>query len=127
VTALYLLPPVLSTLLLAAHFLRQGNLLAVAGLLALLPLLAVRRRWVPGVARLTLWLGAVVWLYTLVRFTAFRLRLDEPWLRMVLILGGVAVFTALSSLVFSAPVLRAWYRMPADASPDPAGTAEAED
>lgn len=107
---LLLLPAVLSALVLAAHFLRTGNLLAVAGLLALVPLLFLRRRWVSRLAMVTLWLGTAVWLYTAARFTMERLRFGMPWLRMVLILGGVAAFTALSSLVFRTVRLREWYR-----------------
>ncbi len=109
VTVLLLLPPILSFLLLAAHFLRSANYLAVLGLLALIPLLALRRPWVALVARATLWLGTGVWLYTMAVFTAERLRLGEPYLRMVLILGGVALFTALSSLAFSSRRLRERY------------------
>ncbi len=120
---LLLLPAILSFLLLAAHFLRSGNYLAVLGLLALIPLLALRRPWVALVARATLWLGAGVWLYTGALFTVQRLRLGEPYLRMVLILGGVALFTALSSLVFSSTRLRRRYgggsevSVPAPAAP----------
>ncbi len=113
--ALYLLPAALSALILAAHFLRDGNFAAVVGLLALIPLLALRRRWVSVVARLTLWLGTGVWLYTLTRIALERTRLGEPWLRMALILGGVALFTALSALSFHVPRLRAWYGRPAPA------------
>jgi len=109
VTILLLLPVVLSILVLAAHFLREGNLFAVVGLLALVPALALRHRWVVLVARLTLWLGAGVWLYTIARFTAERIRFGQPYLRMVLILGGVAGLTALSSLVFGSTRLRARY------------------
>ncbi len=108
--ALLLLPPVLSVLVLAAHFLRTGDFLVVAALLALIPLLFVRARWVVRVAVGTLWLGSAVWVYTAARFTLERLRFGMPWLRMVLILGGVAAFTALSSLVFRTVRLREWYR-----------------
>lgn len=108
-TFLLLLPVALSTLLLAAHFLRTGNVLAVLAVLALLPLLAVRRRWVPAVARGVLLLGALVWLWTLARFTLERVAVGQPFLRMVAILGGVAAFTALSALVFGARRLRVRY------------------
>jgi len=107
--ALLLLPVVLSILVLAAHFLRAGNVLAIAGLLALLPLLALRRRWVAGVARYTLWLGTGIWVYTAIAIAADRIPLGQPWLRAALILGGVAILTLLSSLVFSARRARAFY------------------
>ncbi len=124
-TGLLLLPAILSYLLLAAHFLRSASYLAVLALLALIPLLALRRGWVRLVARATLWLGTGVWLFTLARFTAERLRLGEPYLRMMLILGGVALFTALSSLAFATRRLRARYEAAAAPPPD-TGTSTAE-
>ncbi|HET9982271.1 MAG TPA: hypothetical protein VFQ38_01735 [Longimicrobiales bacterium] len=108
-TFLLLLPVVLSALVLAAHFLRTGNVLALLAVLALLPLLAVRRRWVATVARVILLLGALVWLWTLARFTLERVAVGQPFLRMVAILGGVAAFTALSALVFRTGRLKARY------------------
>jgi len=127
VTALALLPVALSLLLLAAHFLRVGAYPAVAALLCLIPLLGLRRRWVPRVEQSVLWLGAAFWLYTILRFTAERLRFGQPWLRMALILGGVASFTALSSLVFRSNGLRAWYgRVAADGAVDGPPPAEPE-
>ncbi len=108
-TVLLLFPAILSFLLLAAHFLRSANYLAVLGLLALVPLLALRRPWVALLARATLWLGTGVWLYAGALFTVQRLRLGEPYLRLVLILGGVALFTALSSWAFSSRRLRERY------------------
>ena len=126
-TALYMLPAALSALLLAAHFLRTGSFLAVAALLAFVPLLAVRRRWVPVVVRLTLWLCAGIWLYTLARFALERARLGEPWLRLALILGGVAAFTALASLPTWSPRLRAWYHTEPSPPADPESSSPGPD
>lgn len=108
-TALFLLPVGLSLLVLAAHFDRAGNYPALIVVLALIPLLALRRGWVANIARVTLWLGSAVWVYTVLRIAAQRLRLGEPWMRMAIILGVVAAFTALSSLVFSSRRLKAYY------------------
>ncbi len=126
-TVLLLLPAILSLLVLAAHFLRSANYLAVLGLLALIPLLAVRRPWVALVARATLWLGAGTWLYVGALLTVQRLRLGEPYLRMVLILAGVALFTALSSFVFSSRRLRRRYASGASAAAAPAPAALEEE
>ena len=52
-------------------------------------------------------LGALEWMYTLGGLVALRMELGQPVARMALILGGVAVFTAASALVFqSAPMAR---------------------
>ncbi len=126
-TGVLLLPAIVSFLLLAAHFLRSANYLAVLGLLALVPLLALRRAWVRLVARATLWLGSAVWLYTIARFTAERLRLGQPYLRMVLILGAVALFTALAALAFGTRRLRAWYEAAASDAGAGTGTGPADE
>ena len=105
-----LLPVILSCLLLAAHFYRAGlQLLAV--LCLVLPLvLFLRRRWVPLVFQGMLVLGALEWLRTLWVFASMRIAFEQPWARLALILGGVALFTALSGLVFRSVRLRAFYR-----------------
>ncbi len=108
--ALLLLPVILCILALAAHFLRSGNFLALLGLLALVPLLALRRRWVASVARYTLWLGSGVWVYTAIAIAARRIPLGEPWERAALILAGVAILTLASSLVFTSRRARAFYQ-----------------
>ena len=88
------LPACLALLLLGAHFLRFGQLPLVALCLALLVPLFVPRPWAQAVARWALLLGALVWLWTLVEDVRMRLAFGEPWLRLVFILGAVALFTA---------------------------------
>ena len=108
--AVALVPVALSTVLLAAHFLRAGWLPVVVILVALIPLLGLRRRWVPRVFQLLLGLGALEWLRTLLELRELRMALGEPHARMVAILGGVALFTALSAATFELPAVRSWYR-----------------
>lgn len=96
---LLLLPGVLSVLLLGAHFLRDGSTLLVLLLLALVPLLALRRRWVLRSLQAVLLLGAAEWLRTMIVLMQQRAALGEPYLRMMLILGGVALFSASAFLL----------------------------
>lgn len=107
--ALQLLPVVLSLLVLAAHFLRAGNLLMVVLLLALLALLAVPRSWAARAVQVALALGTLEWVSTLVRLARARSAAGEPALRMGLILGAVALLTGLSALVFQSARLRRRY------------------
>lgn len=106
---LQLLPVVLSLLVLGAHFLRAGNIAMVAAVLVVLGLLGVRRRWAARVVQAALLLGAVEWVRTLVDLVALRTQAGQPVLRLVLILGGVALVTGLSALVFRAAGLRSRY------------------
>ena len=103
---LRLLPVFISFLLLAAHFLRAGQVVVVVVLLALLFLLFVRKFWVPWIIQVILLLGAVEWLVTLYSVAQLRIASGMPWTRMAIILGVVALFTALSSLVFRSEALR---------------------
>lgn len=95
--ALRRLPALLALLMLGAHFLRFGQLPLVALCLALLMPLFVPRPWAQAVARWALLLGALVWLWTLVDDVRMRLAFGEPWLRLALILSGVALFSGWSS------------------------------
>lgn len=106
---LRLLPVLVSMLLLAAHFFRAGQLVIVFVLLGLLPLLMVRKFWVPWVMQIVLLLGAVEWLRTLVFVAQMRIEYDMPWTRLAIILGAVALFTACSGLVFRGKALRKRY------------------
>ncbi len=92
-------PIVLSALLLAAHFLRGGHAALVALSLAIPLLLLVRRPWAGWTISLSLSLGSLAWLFTLCQIAQQRLAMGEPWLRMALILGAVALFTGASALL----------------------------
>ena len=108
-TALLLTPVVLSVLVLGAHFLRGGHTAIVLLILLTLPLLAVRRPWVRRVVQGVLVLGALEWVRTLVSLVQLRMALGQPYARMAVILGAVALVTLLSALVFETRRLRARY------------------
>mgnify|MGYP000158004496 FL=1 len=108
-TFLRLLPVVLAVLLLGAHFYRAGWVVLTGLCVAMLLLLFLRKPWVPRLFQAVLLLGAVEWFRTLYVLAAMRIAWDEPWTRLALILGGVALFTALSALVFQARRLKAFY------------------
>lgn len=97
---LKLLPVFLSYLLIAAHLLRDGNLPMVAASLAFPFLLLVRRPWAARLVLIGLILAAMEWVWTANVIAQDRQALLEPWTRMAVILGSVAAFTLLSTLVF---------------------------
>jgi hypothetical protein len=107
--AIRLLPVILSLLLLAAHFYRAGQVVVTALCLALPLLLLLRKSWVPRLFQVLLVLGALEWLRALYGFAAMRIAFGEPWTRLALILGAVALFTGLSGLVFRNRSLRDRY------------------
>lgn len=111
---LRLLPVILSFLLLGAHFYRAGQPALVGLCLAAPWLLFLRRSWVPRLFQALLALGALEWLRTLYTFAAMRIAFEQPWTRLAVILGAVALLTALSSLVFRSDALRRFYRSGAE-------------
>jgi len=110
--ALLLVPAALAALLLAAHFYRAGALWGVALAVALVALLPVRRPWAARTVQAGLVLGALEWVRTLATFAAVRVSTGQPYVRMALILGAVALVTALAALAFESRTLRARYGLP---------------
>lgn len=109
---LRLLPVILSMLVLGAHFYRAGHLLLAGGALLALGLLFIHRPLPARLIQGLLVAGAVEWLATAGRLVMFRQAQGLPWLRLVLILGLVALCTLLSALVFRTSGLKARYNLP---------------
>lgn len=98
-TFLRRLPAILSFLVLGAHFLRGWNLAAVAACVALVPILFVRRRWAWAASVVALVLGSCLWAWTAWRIAQFRMAEGKPFFRMLVILGGVGLFTLVSAVL----------------------------
>ena len=105
-----LIAPGLALVVLTAHFYRAAAWpLVAASLLALVLLALLRRRWVRALLQACLLAGATEWLWTAFMLVQQRTALGLPWLRLVLILGTVALLTAAAAAVFLNPSLRARY------------------
>lgn len=87
---------VLAALLIAAHFLRFGNLLGVAICLAAPLLFLARRRWSLLLLEGLAYVAAIIWLWTAWQIAMERSPFGQPWLRAALILGAVAAVSALA-------------------------------
>ncbi|MDP1646729.1 MAG: hypothetical protein Q8M01_00795 [Rubrivivax sp.] len=107
-----LLLPALALSLLGAHFYRASAWPLVLACGVLVVLLARPRLWVARLVQTALVLGSAEWLWTALLLVQQRLALGQPWLRMALILGAVAAFTAASALVFRSAALRARFASP---------------
>jgi hypothetical protein len=98
--AVRILPVVLAFLLLAAHFSRSGLPALSAVSLFFAGLVFVRRRWAARAIQILLLAGAAEWVRTTLFYVGVRKASGAPWLRLVFILGSVAVLTAAAALVF---------------------------
>ncbi len=107
---LILLPVIISSLILGAHFFRAADYGLVLLCTTAPFMLLIRRAWVPRAMQILLLLGAAVWISTLTTIAKMRLMIGESWLRMAIILGAVALFTAGSALMFENKRLHQWYR-----------------
>jgi len=86
----------------AAHFLRGGNVTMVVLILCAPLLLLVRRRWSVIALKAALGLAAIEWIRIAVGIANERAASGAPSTRMFVILGAVALFTALSALPLGA-------------------------
>lgn len=93
-----IVPLVLSSLLLAAHFYRSGLILLTLLALCAPALLLVKRFWAVATVQIALFVAAAEWVRTAVAISSVRAALGAPSTRMWLILGGVALFTMLSAI-----------------------------
>ena len=107
---LCIFPAVLSFLLLAAHFLRAGNMVLVFCSLAAIGLLFLHRRWVVRLIQVVLIVGAAEWGRTTIELVIRRHQVGQSALNAALILGAVGLFTACSALLLASSAVRRRYR-----------------
>lgn len=111
-TAATLALPGLALLLLGAHFFRAGLVPLAAACAALLALLFVRAAWSARVLQGALALGTLEWLRTAWVFASARAAAGQPYTRLLVILGGVALVTALAAWLLRSRAARAHFRVP---------------
>ena len=97
--ALLLTPAVLSSLVLAAHFLRRGQVLPFVFCFAAVAFAFVRQPWARRVWQGFLGIGVLVWVGALASVVRERMHDGQHWHRPALILGGVAAFTLIAALL----------------------------
>jgi hypothetical protein len=102
--ALLFAAPVLSFLVLGAHFLREGAIFLTAACAALAVAVFWRDSRVTRLLQGALVLGTLEWLWTAFVLVQQRAGDGRPWARMAIILGVVALVTAAS--VVAVEVLR---------------------
>jgi len=87
------LPAFLALLIFGAHLMREGQSVLILPCLALGGLAFLGLTWAVRTLQAALALAALEWIRTLLLIREVRLEAGLPWLRMSLILGGVAAFT----------------------------------
>ncbi len=96
-------------LLLAAHFSRAGNDI-VAGITLLIPLLFfIKQKWVITTMEVIAYLSAIVWLYGAYQYIQIRIATGDDWIRLLVIMGAVALYTAWTGFFLRSPRIRKVY------------------
>ena len=108
---LRLFPVIFSFLILSAHFSRAGSPLLTIMFLLLPLLLFIEKAWVARLIQILLVIGSIEWIRALITYVSQRQSIDEPYMRLVIILGAVALFTGLSALVFRKQALKERYKL----------------
>ncbi len=108
-TFLLLLPTLLSWLVFCAHLFRVGMLPLLPFVLPLPLLLFVKHGLVARLFQLLLFFIAAQWILVAVFSATHRAEDGQPWMRLVLILSGVALFAFFAAACFEAPRLQRRY------------------
>lgn len=111
-TRALLMLPAFALLLMGAHFFRATLVPLTVACLGLVALLFVRARWAWLTLQIALALGTLEWLRTAWEFASARATLGQPYTRLLVILGGVALFTALAALVLRTKTARTHFQGP---------------
>lgn len=106
-----LILPGFALALLGAHFYRAGSWPMLLACLLLIALLAWPRPWAARLVQGGLLAGSIEWAWTAYGFVQQRIALGQPWTRLALILGTVALLTAAAALVFREARLRARFAL----------------
>ena len=101
---------VLCLLVLGAHLFRARLFLFVLPCILALPFVFIPRRWTIWPVQALLLFGCLEWVATLITGVQERIHLGRPWLRMALIIGGVAALTVACFLFPFFGRMRAYYR-----------------
>ena len=109
---LKLIPVIFSFLLLSAHFYRAGIFPLTAICLILPFLLFIKLSWVARLSQAFLVIGAIEWVRTLLNLVEMRQEMGMPWIRLVVIIGAVALITGLSALIFQIRSIKERYSSP---------------
>lgn len=103
------LPALLVLWITGAHFLRGGDVWLTAVWAASPLLFFLRHGWVRRAAQAALAFSMVLFLDLGMRLVNMRMMLGEPWLRLAVIMGAVALVAAIAAILFETTSLRERY------------------
>ncbi|MBI4290312.1 MAG: hypothetical protein HY661_02385 [Betaproteobacteria bacterium] len=100
---------ILAAVVLAAHFLRQGNIAPVVLCLCAPLLFLHRKRWTLIGLQLLAYGAAASWVVLALRLIQLRQQSGQSWTLAATILGAVALVTLLAGLLLNSRAIRERY------------------
>ena len=91
--------PIISSVLLAAHFSRANLNLLVPVALLFPFILFIKQKWIIRIYQIYLILAAFIWIERLLFLRRMRIAVGESWTVMAIILGVVALLTLFSAFM----------------------------
>jgi len=91
--------PIISFLVLGAHFLRRGEVGLTYSLAACAFLLFFRPRWLKLILSIVLFAGGAVWARTAIEIASARMDEGQPYVRASIIIGAVMAVTLVSGFL----------------------------
>lgn len=101
--------PILSSVLLAAHFSRTQNDWLVLLSLLFPFILFIRKRWILRIYQTYLVAGGIIWIERVFYYAQLRESQGRPWVRIAVILSVMALLTLVSSLIFEKKKIQRHY------------------
>ncbi len=104
-----ILPIVVCFILMAAHF-GRANLFVLQIVSLLIPFLLFWKNKISArIIQIFLLLSGIEWIRITIYYVQIRVENDEPWLRLAIILGAVAILTMSTALVFRSKSMKERY------------------
>ncbi len=107
---LRLLPVIFADLLFAAHVMRFNGLYWALVVVALIPTLLIRNKWIPKVWQVLAGLTIIEWIRTTMMLVQMRLAVELPYGRLLLIMSAVILFNLFVLFWLRSKKLVAYYK-----------------
>ena len=95
-----LIPTLLSVLIFVAHLVRNGMFLFAIPIVVMPLLLFVRQGWIARLFQIFLSFAALQFVLTGALIANERAKAGGPWIRVMVIMGGVALFALFAAALF---------------------------
>lgn len=108
---LKIIPAIVSFLVFAAHVFRHFGLPGAILCVGCIALVFIRKKWSVRIVQAVLILSAIEWIRSLFEYVSERQEYGMPYLRLIFILGGVALFSVFSALLFQTSSMKKRYNI----------------